>query len=757
MSTITTEWSSGPRCGVNNCRSRLWRTDRGQRICQNGHVRHGDIEMADDEEEFYGGGGRRMTQASQAVAVDDSDTRRLYKGPEARKLLLMAIQIVLREQVRWLMDRQFVSEEIEPLVKALFAIYSEHAVLAADRGPSKGPDGHPVVRIRMPSTVTICLLACSLMRVPIYGYDFVRWIKYDKFPYLMAHNIVPNEITARMGQGLLLPLVSSEILSTNRIHHESKELIKLFERTARIDFPAIAVHPLLYKMVRDLFLPPEIYPGVLQILADRYRQNYGLFRVEGIKSLEIIVFSAVFVCTKLFYGLDNTQRRPTNRDEPAATAVDWDLWASMVRRTWLEEETFATTNPQSAVHWNRAKIGRFLKWLDTQYYPPDDQIDYEMPESKVTTRNIFRQFPREQSNLDEELDTVAYERVTRKTAWTPDSVENLDMRERNNVDYLNRRPSYMKTQHADLPEWEDDVFEQLPPGTKTDNGQFVSRFQRLPEYRVHNTVVPGGEEAGLYPSATILQEINDVVHTSTDGFDRLPQSNHKFESDTDEWVDESDIEIEGADNEYIQDSESDEYTDDEEEDEAANDLMEEDEEDEEDFRESHYKTEEAKLQPVFPVNEKKPGPRIPPTDKPLKPVKTISSSATPAPGTNSSGNLNSEATPEADATNTPNASGKKGKGSTAPPPQTKRYRGLILRPGERYPFEPNFQGTYFTRLLLAAGARLCCETETEIATLVTSFERSVITATDWPVVPYKNHVDGRRRKKNLPAYNNYVY
>jgi hypothetical protein len=713
--------------------------------------------MADDEEEFYGGGGRRMTQASQAMAVDDSDTRRLYKGPEARKLLLMAIQIVLREQVRWLMDRQFVTAEIEPLVKALFAVYSEHAVLAADRGPSRGVDGHQVVRIRLRATVTICLLACSLMRVPIYAYDFVRWIKYDRFPYLMAHNIVPNEITARMGQGLLMPLFSNEILSTNRIHHESKELIGLFERTAHIDFPAVAVHPLLYKMVRDLFLPPEIYPGVLQILADRYRQNYGLFRVEGIKSLEMRVFAAVFVCTKLFYGLDNTQRRPTNRDEPAANAVDWDLWASMVRRTWLEEETFATTNPQSAVRWNRAKIGRFLNWLDTQYYPPDDQIDYEMPESKVTTRNIFRQFPREQTNLDKELETVTYERVTQRTPWMPDSVEGLDLRERNHVDYLTRRPSYMGTQHIDLPEWEDEVFEQLPPGIEKDSGQFVSRSQKLPEYLVHNTDVPGGEEAGLYPSASILQEINDVVHTSTDAFDRLPRSNHKFESDTDEWIDESDIEIEGADNEYIQDSESDEYTDDEEGDEAVDGLMENEEDDE--TYESDSKRGKIKQPTPFPVNNKKPGPRIPPTDKPSKPGKAISSSVTSAPGASSNANLNSEATSEADATSAFNANPKNDKDSTASasPYRTKRYRGLILRPGERYPFEPNFQGTYFTRLLLAAGARLCCETETEIAALITSFEKSVITATDWPVVPYKNRPDGRGRKKIVPTFKSYVY
>lgn len=731
MNINTTEWSSGPRCGVNNCRSHLWRSERGQRICQNGHVRHGDIEMADDEEDFYGGGGRRMTQASQATVVDDSDTRRLYKGPEARKLLLMAIQVVLREQVHWLMKRQFVAPEIEPLVKALYAIYSEHAVLGADRGSTRDTDGHQLPRIRLSATVSICRLACLLMRLPIYSYDFVRWIKYDRFPYLMAHNIVPNEITSRMGQGLLLPLIPSDIVSTNHIHDESKKLIDLFYRTARIDFPPVSIHSLLYKIIRDLFLPPEIYPGVLQILTDRYRQNYGLFCIEGMKSIELRVFAAVFVCTKLFYGLDNTQRRPTNVDEPAANIVDWDLWAAMVRRTWIEEETFATTNPQSVVNWDRAKVGRFLKWLDTQYYPPDDEINYEMPESKVTTRNIFRQFPRKLENLDRELETVKYHSPDR-VMWIPDKSEGVDLRERNHVDYMTRRLSYMRTQYVDRAEWEDEGFEQLPSGTETDNGQFVSKYQRVPEFYVHNTDIPGGEDAGFYPSMTILQEINDVVHTSTDAFNRLPQTRHKFESDSDEWVDESDIEIGDSNIDYVHDSESDEYSDEDQ----VNQLVEGDEQDE--AYEFISKRSDKQTPPPFPVNSKIPGPRISTTSGLSKSNKSDSTAKQTSPDISSSIDNRTEAIQEADDISDTEPA------VAASTYKTRRYRGLILKPGERYPFESNHQGTYLTRLLITTGARLCCETETEVALMVSSLEKFVITATDWPEVPYKN-------KRNRPG------
>lgn len=123
----------GPVCGVNNCRSRLWRTINGQKVCQYGHIREGDLEIDEEDGEVFTQTRRlnisTLTQ-SQAHSIHEIsqqkklETEKLY-GTAGRNLFLRCYQHVLRAQVRWLIANKGLPRVAEKIVKELWTVYLE--------------------------------------------------------------------------------------------------------------------------------------------------------------------------------------------------------------------------------------------------------------------------------------------------------------------------------------------------------------------------------------------------------------------------------------------------------------------------------------------------------------------------------------------------------------------------------------------------------------------------------------------------------
>ncbi|KAK9365259.1 hypothetical protein V1509DRAFT_633640 [Lipomyces kononenkoae] len=117
------EWRWGPVCGVNNCRSRLWHTVEGLQYCQFGHQNEGAVEFAEDDDDFQFTQGR--TIKIKVGPSQNTKESRIYYGRKGYTLFLKCYQLVLRNQVAWLVKNKNAPPTLEAIVKALWILYLE--------------------------------------------------------------------------------------------------------------------------------------------------------------------------------------------------------------------------------------------------------------------------------------------------------------------------------------------------------------------------------------------------------------------------------------------------------------------------------------------------------------------------------------------------------------------------------------------------------------------------------------------------------
>lgn len=261
------------RCGVHNCSSRLWRVVNGLKMCQNGHIVEGDIQMEVDDDEFFNSGGRRTTKGSQKrTAIITEDTGRLY-GKEGHILYIKCLQILVQQQVRYLIESQNAPTEIEGVARALFGLYCDSIWEDAsmdleddsfennvqlNREPSQPSKKMAKLPISITHLVSITYLSCLILRLPIYQYDILRWIIHDRFPYMNPLRIIPKPMLNRLGMHLFTHFRVTSPPNMGQLFQCTNTVAKFFFEHYKLEFPIMPIQPLAFKMIRDLFLPRKL-------------------------------------------------------------------------------------------------------------------------------------------------------------------------------------------------------------------------------------------------------------------------------------------------------------------------------------------------------------------------------------------------------------------------------------------------------------------------------------------------------------------
>lgn len=518
-------WTRGARCGTNNCRSRLWRVVNGQKVCQNGHIREGEIEMADDEDNFFTAGGRsmRMGGASQ-VGVETTGSKRLY-GHDGHILVVRCLQLVVKAQIQWLIKHQNAPKELEGVARGLFGIYAdslsdekEIKLFADSEGKKrKKEQDRPKLTVRLIDTVVVTFLSCTLLRLPIYHYDLLRWIAHYKFPYTSLFKVIPHEMLDKVGINMLSTFHAAPMISSGQLADKTASMAVYLRDYYDIQIPPTVVEPLLFKMIRDLFLPPEVYPAAIKLLRGcditfewTETTNYGC-------RPEAYCFAAIFFCAKLCYGLDDVKRHPKRTTEPSHQIVDWELWASMVRRVWIEDENFGLVENQEPLFWDTAKIKRFLKWLDVHYLQSDDGI--LGTDAYGHLQRILHLFPRYREDAEKD--------------------ENGDELEMDHVSRLLNKGFY-----ADIEEKEIINHPEIDVGKEYEEFEMTLKNElvQIRQDKTDDDIYQSSDEdsnSDLYPSTSSILEINQLVQSTTSSYDV-----HLTKYDTDNEDDWSDVDTE---------------------------------------------------------------------------------------------------------------------------------------------------------------------------------------------------------------------
>lgn len=259
-------WIRGPPCGIDNCRSRLYRLYGGQKYCQFGHVMEGNLEYGEDDGESYtqtrrlniaitdtGFGSQASTSATpQAAGITESKLVRLY-GDRGRVLHFQCLGRVFQ----LLVPR--VARELYPDLPAMeldeFCVSLDHtARLLWVRFAEAIFPGSTLPMIK-DVTVLVYLALRQLNRYPVFVEDYLVILYENRVPIVNSNELIDAAAWAALPPVSFVSFTDYELPLHDTFYKLlAKWTIKLGLKHLQEPL-GDAIYPLAYRLFLDLRLP----------------------------------------------------------------------------------------------------------------------------------------------------------------------------------------------------------------------------------------------------------------------------------------------------------------------------------------------------------------------------------------------------------------------------------------------------------------------------------------------------------------------
>jgi len=178
--------------------------------------------------------------------------------------------------------------------------------------------------------LALCYLGILTLRLPVTPGDFYAWITDGKMAYRRATRLLPLAMRDRLPATFHSVLDYKFPFKHQRFYDTVTDLQLSFSKDHSIVWPALNVPLLLYRYLRELALPLEIYDATIRLadlLGYTFAQKRNGMQRLGIRHLpEAQLVGCLIVCLKLLYPLDDKERFPQPTQDPSATRLDWDDW-----------------------------------------------------------------------------------------------------------------------------------------------------------------------------------------------------------------------------------------------------------------------------------------------------------------------------------------------------------------------------------------------------------------------------------------------
>jgi RNA polymerase I-specific transcription initiation factor RRN7 len=257
---------------------------------------------------------------------------------------------------------------------------------------------------RIIDTLALCYLGALTLRLPITTGDIYEWTTNGGLVYARAKDCLPPAMRERLPPKFLsLSLEPPTILQQKRLQRAILDLVDSYEHHHGMTFPAINHPLLLYRYMRQLAFPLEIYGAVVK-LARLLRYDFAYapigsqkrLRIDDIPDAQLI--SLVVVCVKLFYPFDNIERHPHAPGEPAGSKMDWEAWnksAATFKRSiavpaQLMTQELMVLQEKDIFSLKESEIDQYLDWYQQNWA---DETIREQDKGSNFREELFKQFP----------------------------------------------------------------------------------------------------------------------------------------------------------------------------------------------------------------------------------------------------------------------------------------------------------------------------------------------------------------------------
>ncbi|KAH6997527.1 ubiquitin family-domain-containing protein [Ilyonectria sp. MPI-CAGE-AT-0026] len=342
-----------PECGV-----RKWYLENGLRFCSNGHQVEGFIQFDIGDEEDAG---KLGAVAKREKEVKERELRHLT-GQAGKNLYLECLQLILRNQVLWLVSSRGHKDELETVVRDLWDLRTrgssnlvaedapqedslemfssqpatEELVKGVDNSktraqswdPSRGSDW-PIPR--MIETLALCYLGCLMLRIPTGVGELCTWVNGGHMPCKRAYYDLPQEMQDRLPsaytRALKVPLRAT--LQGVDIHYTVMNLALSYHQNYGMIFPAISDTPTLVAYSRQLALPVEALitaRSIISVMKLGFQLPIHKSRLFILDYPEIMLVSVAVVATKLSSPLGGSSPLLQGTGFEAGLRFNWDKW-----------------------------------------------------------------------------------------------------------------------------------------------------------------------------------------------------------------------------------------------------------------------------------------------------------------------------------------------------------------------------------------------------------------------------------------------
>jgi RNA polymerase I-specific transcription initiation factor RRN7 len=277
------KFSKGETCSTTGCRSKHYYIQDGKRVCKaHGHVQEGFTQVQQDEDDFNTQGRKSRRKREEEKAVN-----RTYEGKAAVTLYVQCWQLILRKQVRWMVVEKHLPEELEKVVRDLWALRiravkglgEEFEGDGASTGFSSTSEGETEVEDgvgiemrrrlkklarakglpKLIETLAMCYSAVLLMRLPVTVGDMFAWVGQPGFPYLRAAKEIPQDMKSHLPGKYLSALETRGRLKLGRLQKAVMDLIFQLKMNFEVALPPMNVSLVLFHQVKKLCLPRKPY------------------------------------------------------------------------------------------------------------------------------------------------------------------------------------------------------------------------------------------------------------------------------------------------------------------------------------------------------------------------------------------------------------------------------------------------------------------------------------------------------------------
>lgn len=431
--SMSQTWIRGPICGIDNCRSRLYKSYAGRKICQYGHVVEGNVEFAEDDGDAYtqtrrinllindtGFGSSVSTSAVPTQASTPTLLSRLY-GKDARALHYKAAQHVLQKIVPLVVKEFYPADplflqNVSLLTKVFWVRFCKRF--------------HEVTS---PTTLDLYVLIYLAMRQvnqhPIYVDDFLSLLRHNKTPYLNAASLIPQHYLRQTN--LAVRLFSASSIPINNHFY------------LKIALLALVVAPIeLWKTPLEHF-----YPGAFRVFTDLSFKDaprlLTMFHRIGFRITE-----GTFLSTwKQHSTLPETQYVALLAliikiyFTAAPEVPQLEQWKQRLKEQSSCIPCFDTQhhsmNISTALDMSSDDTSRYFDWIQSNLIP-DSRKQADNDEVLLTTKKLYKIFPLDEIDDTAELFSAPSESLIDLTKNTL-TVQDILSMEESLIDYFNTR------------------------------------------------------------------------------------------------------------------------------------------------------------------------------------------------------------------------------------------------------------------------------------------------------------------------------